>query len=112
MNIPALCDFDGPKYFLISDNVPSLVYYSHIPLILISFLIAIVIFIKGRNRLSNQVLLYTLIPFGMWVFFSLLFWANNRSDVVMIAWALTLLVEPLVYIGGLYLNPTTKKGGT
>lgn len=45
----------------------------------------------------------TLVPFAIWVLLSLIFWANNRSDIIMIAWALTLLVEPLIYIGGLYL---------
>lgn len=103
MNTPALCNFEAAKYFLISSNVPSLVYYSHIPLILISLIIAIIIFLKDRHKLSNQVLLFTLTPFVLWVFFSLLFWANNRSDIIMTAWALTLLVEPLIYIGGLYL---------
>lgn len=103
MNIPALCDFAGAKFLLISDRVPSLVYYSHIPLIIISIIIAFLIFFKDRKKLSNQVLMSTLVPFAIWVLLSLIFWANNRSDIIMIAWALTLLVEPLIYIGGLYL---------
>lgn len=97
-----LCGFEAPKYFFLSDQVPSLVYYSHIPLILVSLSIALLIFFKSRSALSNKVLLFTLIAFSSWVTMSLLFWANNRSDIVMLVWRLTLLVEPLIYIGSLY----------
>lgn len=101
-NLIALCHFEAPKFFLISDQVPSLVYYSHIPLILISSIIAFLIFIKGKKVLSNKILLFTLVTFTCWVVMSLMFWANNRSDIVMLVWHWTLLLEPLIYIGSLY----------
>ncbi len=110
MNIIPLCDFGGAKYFLFSENVPSLVYYSHVPLIIISFSIAILMLFKLKKELSARILSFIFISFGLWMFFSLLFWANNRGDIVMTSWALTLLVEPLIYIGSLYLVQTLIKG--
>lgn len=97
-----LCDFPGPRYFFLSDQVPSLVYYSHIPLILGTLVVALLIYWKGKHLLSNKVLLLTLTAFASWMVMSLLFWANNRSDIIMLAWGWTLLIEPLVYIGSLY----------
>ena len=104
-NAVQLCYFEGPKYFFLSDQVPSLVYYSHIPLIAGTIIIAVMILLKGKSsyRLINKIFFYTLLAFALWVIFSLLFWSNNRSDVVMLVWGWTLAVEPLVYIGMLYL---------
>ncbi len=97
------CSMTNTGYFNATKDIPALVLYSHLPLIIISITIALLIIIKGRKVLSNQILLIILIPFSLWVIFSLVFWACDRGDIIMTVWAFTLLVEPLIYIGGLYL---------
>ena len=99
----ALCGFDGAHWLLFGPNVPPLIYYSHIPNIIISIFLAFYILFKNKKGLSNKVLFYTILAFESWVFFALVFWATNRSDVVMFSWLMDILVEPLVYIGCLYL---------
>lgn len=103
MNLPALCNEIFPKFLIFSSNVTPLVYYSHISVIVVSLIFAIFILIKGKKELLNRVLFFTLVPFILWVFFDLIFWAANRSDVIMFVWSITILVEPLVYIGAFYL---------
>jgi signal transduction histidine kinase len=100
---PALCAFGGSQYLIIGPNVAPLIYYSHLPIIVISLGLAIFILFKKPKDLSSQVLFGTILFFCIWVFCDLVFWASNRSDVIMLVWTTTVLVEPLVHIGGLYL---------
>jgi len=100
---PAFCDFGGPTYLLFSSNVPPLVYYSHIPITIISLLLGFFVLFKDRKGLPNKILLCLTLAFSAWVFLDSIFWATNRSDVIMFVWSLTILFEPIVYISALYL---------
>src|SRR3989344_2889796 len=98
-----LCNFEGPKWLLFGADVAPLVYYSHLPIIIISLLLAFFVFFQNKNSIPNRVLFVTIITFALWVFLDSIFWASNRSDVVMFVWSIIILIEPLVYIGGFYL---------
>ena len=100
---PALCDFEGPQWLIFSSNVAPLVYYSHLPIIIIALLLAVFVFLRGRKELPNRILFFTLTTFAAWVFLDSVFWASNRSDVIMFVWSVIIVIEPLVYAGSLYL---------
>lgn len=100
---PALCNFDGPSWLIISSNVPPLIYYSYGIALFSALVFGLLVFSRGRNKLANQTLLFMLLSFSAWIVASIFFWATNRSDVIMFTWAVTLLVEPMVYAGALYL---------
>lgn len=100
---PATCDFGGPSYLLFSDNVPPLVYYSHIPIAIVSLILGFFVFFQNRKGLSNKLLFCLTVAFSAWVLLDSIFWASNRSDVIMFVWSLQILFEPIVYISGLYL---------
>lgn len=98
------CDFLAPAHWLFfGSNVPPLIYYSHIPNIIISLILAFFILFQNRKALGNKVLFFTIVAFEAWVLFALIFWASNRSDVIMFSWLMDILFEPLVYIGAFYL---------
>jgi signal transduction histidine kinase len=97
------CNFEGAHWLFFGPNVPPLIYYSHIPNIIIAVLLGLFILFNNRKSLPNRILFFTILAFETWVFFALIFWATNRADVVMFAWLMDILVEPLVYIGALYL---------
>lgn len=99
----AYCNFEGAKWLLFGPNVAPLVYYSHLPIIAISLILGIFVFFQNRRTLSNNVLFYTILAFIIWVLCDSIYWASNRSDVIMFVWSIDILAEPLVYIGGLYL---------
>lgn len=99
----AFCDFEAGWYLIFGPAVPSLVYYSHIPILIASLVLGSFVLLQGWKKLENRVLFFTLIPFALWVFLDAIFWASNRSDIIMAAWAIIILIEPLVYIGCLYL---------
>ena len=102
-SLVALCDFAGPKWLLFGENIAPLVYYSHLPIFIISFLSAFFVLFQNRKALVNRVLFITLFTFASWVFLDSIFWASNRSDVIMFVWSVIILIEPLVYIGSFYL---------
>lgn len=97
------CNFEGAKWLLFGPNVAPLIYYSHLPIIAVSLILGIFVLFQNRRTLSNNVLFYTILAFVIWVLCDSIYWASNRSDVIMFVWSIDILVEPLVYIGGLYL---------
>lgn len=98
----ALCDFGPSTYIFLSSNVPPLIYYSHLPIAFISIFLGTIIFLKDRKSLPNRMLFCLTLAFSAWVFLDSIFWASNRSDVIMFVWSLQILFEPIVYIGALY----------
>jgi signal transduction histidine kinase len=99
----ATCDFEPSSLFLFSENVPALVYFSHFPITIIALLIGIFVFLQSPKQLSNRIFLFLTTSFSAWVFLDSIFWASNRSDIIMFAWSAIILIEPLIYAGGLYL---------
>ncbi len=100
--IPALCDFEGAHWLLFSSNVPPLVYYSHFSVLILSLALAVFIYVSNKTRLQNKIFAGTLLLFAAWVFLDSIFWATNRSDIIMFAWAAIILIEPLIYAGSVY----------
>ncbi|MCR4334779.1 MAG: ATP-binding protein [Patescibacteria group bacterium] len=103
MTTSAVCAFEGSKYLLFSSNVPPLVYYSHIPVVIISLILGFFVFFKNKKGLLNRIILCLTLAFSTWVFLDSIFWASNRSDVIMFVWSVVILFEPIVYISALYL---------
>ncbi len=98
-----LCDFESPTYLLFSSNVAPLVHYSHIPITIISLILSFFILFNNRKGLANRILFCLTVAFSLWVFLDSIFWASNRSDVIMFVWSLQILFEPIIYISALYL---------
>ena len=97
------CDFDPGMYLLIGPNVGPLQYYSHIPIIAFALVLAGFILYAHWKGLPNRILAGSIVIYALWVFFDSIIWASNRSDVIMFMWSLQVLIEPLVYMGCLYL---------
>jgi signal transduction histidine kinase len=103
MNPLTLCDFSGSQFLLFGPNVAPLVYYSHLATATIALFLGLYLFSRDRRALPNQILFVITLAFSAWVLLDQVFWATNRSDIIMFTWAGTVLIEPLVHIAGLYL---------
>ncbi len=99
----ALCFPEAARYLVISSNVPKLIYYTHCTALILSLLIGLFVYFRDRKNLANKILFWSLVPFLIWVFFNILIWASNRSDLIMFLWSIQIMIEPLTYIGMLYL---------
>ena len=98
-----LCDFIGAHWLILGPNVLPIVYYSHIPIAILSLFLGIFVLFQSKKSLPNYVLFFTILSFALWVFSDSVYWASNRGDVIMFVWILDVIFEPLVYIGCLYL---------
>jgi len=100
---PALCPWENATYLVFSSNVPNLIYYTHVTALILSLIVGVFVYLKNRHNLTNKILFWSLLPFLLWVFFNIIIWASNRSDIIMFLWSLQIMLEPLTYIGMFYL---------
>jgi len=98
-----LCPWEGAKYLIYSSNVPQLLFYSHIPAVIIALLVGFIVFYKSGKSKAGTILLIINILFSIWCIFDLILWATNRPDAVMFFWSMQVLIEPLIYILGFYI---------
>lgn len=105
------CLKEPAKYFFFATDVPSLLYYSHIPTVLISLLLGFYVFFKNRDSLASKALLFVSLVFGLWSAIDLILWAQNDSRIIMFFWSLIVLIEPMIFAGSLYMTEVfiTKK---
>lgn len=103
--MPALlCPWESPSFIFISSNVPKLLYYSHIPALVVTLVVCGFIYFKDRKSLISKLLLAIAISFSLWVVIDMLLWATNRPDITMFFWSLQILAEVLVYFFSFYLS--------
>lgn len=79
--------YPTPFLFFFSDQVPPLLYYSHLPILLVSVFIGIYILIKEKNSLLSWSLAIPLFLFSIWTIFDLITWTSNSSDNIMFVWS-------------------------
>ena len=96
MQMP-LCPWEPATYLFFSSNVPALVHYSHMVAILAAAIVAVYVFFNSPRSIVPQLFLMLVTTFSAWTILDLVLWATNRPDVVMFAWSLQILLEPLTY---------------
>lgn len=98
-----LCpEYANPQYFIFSNQVPPLLYYSHLPAIITSLLIGFFVFLKNPKLLLSKLLLGLSISFSLWAIASLITWTNNSSDIIIFVWSLFGIFSSLIYFFSLY----------
>lgn len=97
------CPWESPQYLIFSSNIPTLLFYSHIPAILAALVAGFLVYYKSGKSKVGQILLLISILFSVWSFIDLILWATNRPDIVLFLWSLQILVEPVIYAFCFYL---------
>lgn len=99
---PQLCAWDSAKYLIFSDNVfGQLIYYSHIPPLIVAIFFGIWIF-SHKRTLSSGMLLSLLSIFSVWSFFDLIVWATEKSHYTMFFWSVVNMLEVFIYAIAVY----------
>lgn len=93
----------APIYFIFSNDVPSLVYYSHIPTAISALVLGFFVFKKSKTLEGKSLFLITLI-FSLWNFFNLVLWTNVDSDIVVFFWCLTSILEVFFFLAVFYFS--------
>ena len=101
--IGAACEWNSAYLLIFSENVGSLIYYSHLLPLIASLLLGIFVLINNPKRLVNQVLFFMTLMFSTWVYFDLILWASPSPEAVMFFWSSIVPIEMLIYASALYL---------
>lgn len=98
-----LCPWEDPRYLIFSSNVPDVLYYSHIPAIILALLLGFFVFFNNKTP-ATKTLLVLVSLFSLYTILDLIIWASNRGDLVLSLWSFQVLIEPFIFLCGLYLT--------
>ena len=94
--------YPDPQYFIFSNQVPALLYYSHVPAIIVSLFVGFFVYFKNKHSLLSKILLSISLTFSIWVFLNLIAWTNNDSNVIMFIWSFFGILYALLCVLCLY----------
>lgn len=89
------------KYFIFTSHIPLLIYYSHLPTMVISLIMGIFVYAKNRTLLGKLLFAISII-FSIWIAFDLILWVNPDSRLLMLLWSVFGLLYGLIFILSLY----------
>ncbi len=97
------CDWAGSSFLIFSQNVFSpLIYYSHLLPLVVSLIIAGVLYFGNRKYLPNKVFFVMVALFSVWIFGDLVLWATPSPEQTTFFWSVVNIIEPLVYVAAIY----------
>jgi signal transduction histidine kinase len=74
------------SFFIFSDDVPHLLYYSHLPALIVSILIGIWVYLATKKSLEGKIFLVMSLIFSALSFCNLITWTNSNSQIISISW--------------------------
>jgi signal transduction histidine kinase len=97
------CEWGTATLMIFSENVGTLVYYTHILPLVISLFLGFYVLINNPKRRSNRILFALTGVFSVWVYFNLILWASPTPESVMFFWSAIVPIEMMMYLLALYL---------
>lgn len=85
-------------------DIPSLLYYSHIPTAIIALIFGIFVYFNNKKLLSGRILFLIVTLFSAWSLFDLILWMGHDSRMIMFFWSVINLFEMLTSAGILYFS--------
>lgn len=96
--------FEEPAYLIFAQDIPALLYYSHIPATIIAILVGLFVFLNKRDSLLNLLLLLISLTFSVWTISSLFAWTNIHADFLAFIWPLFTVSSALLAILSVYFT--------
>lgn len=87
-------------------DIPTLIYYSHIPTAVVMLLLGLFVYARSKESLSANLLFFVALFFSLWVVGDLIIWISPDSRMVMFWWSLINLFEVIVSMSTLYFSYT------
>src|SRR4030065_2773179 len=79
-----------------------ILYYSHIPVIIISLFFGIFVLFKSKGGLLSIIFFLLVSLLSIWSILDLYTWLSWDTGIQMFAWSITTVVEPLLFMLSLY----------
>ncbi len=96
-------DYAQPLYWIFSSDLPLLLYYSHITVLVLTVVVGFIILLKGKDFLLNKVLFFLFASFALWIFINLITWGSNDSTLTMSVWPFFGVAKSFISISAIYL---------
>jgi len=99
-----ICGEETPSFLGVFDFsvAPQFLFYSYIPIVIISILIGFFIYLKDRKSLQSKLFLSVVIFFVLWVLNVLIQWVTSYHTILMFAWQLTAIFEVGLFLATIY----------
>lgn len=99
-----ICGDEIPSFLGIFDFsvAPNLLFYSYIPIVLLSAIISLFIFIKDKKSLQSRLLLWMVVFFILWVLNILVLWVASYHVILMFGWQMTIVFEVGLFLFAFY----------
>lgn len=100
-----ICGTETPTVLGVFDfsTAPHLLFYSYLPIAVISLLIGLFIYNKDKKSLTSTLLFAMTGFFVLWVLNILVQWVASYHTILMFAWQLTALFEVGLFLSAFYL---------
>lgn len=82
---------------------PHLLYYSYVPILIISALLGIFILMKDRKSLLNKLFFLVTLSFSLWILNVLIQWIALPNSLIYFSWQIMPIFEIPIYLGSVYL---------
>ena len=97
--------YPEPTYlFLYHPDIPTLFYYTHVPVTMVALLVGFFVFFNNRQALLNKLLFAISICFSLWTLTNLFLWTNIQSDLLLFVWTLYVVLFSFISIFSIYFT--------
>jgi len=100
---PIYCPWEPATFLFISSNVPLLINYSHFIAIFSALSVSLLVFANDPRNILSRIFLFFATIFSIWAILDVILWATNDPSIVMFAWSLQVLIEPVTYTIAFFL---------
>lgn len=100
-----LCPDAVPSFLNVFDFsvAPSLLFYSYIPILVLSLFVGLFIFFSSKSSQIHAVVFWFIFAFAFWVADVLILWTAAQVSLIMFFWQILALIETAMYLLGFYL---------
>ncbi|HYE23133.1 MAG TPA: ATP-binding protein [Candidatus Paceibacterota bacterium] len=94
--------YTEPLFLFYVPELSGILYYSHIPAIIIAFVTGLFILANDRKALPNRLLFAICTFFSGWTLLSLISWTNINSGFLLFSWSMFGVLSALISIFSIY----------
>lgn len=89
-------------FFIFSDAVPSVLYYSHLPTMFVALFLGFFVYFRSGRNLLGKVLLSISFSFSLWTLINLIIWTNSNSEWIIFLWSILGFLYIFICLSVLY----------
>ncbi|MBU2220666.1 hypothetical protein KKD81_01875 [Patescibacteria group bacterium] len=96
--------FPEPLYFFYVADLPGILYYSHVPAIILALLTGAFVLWSDHRSLLNKLLFGLCLSFSLWSLGTLITWTNIHSDILLFVWSFLGPIAAFISVLSIYFT--------